>query len=455
MLAGAQTVRRARAVGPNDEIRVAIIGIRSQGKNHIGYHAGLSGVRIVTLCDVDERQFAERVGMVAGGPPKTETDLRRVLDDKNIDAVVLTIPNHWHALATIWACQAGKDVYVEKPATYCLSEGPRMIEAATRYNRIVQNGTQARAHTGRQEAVKLMREGVIGDVHLARAIYYAHRDGIGIKPDSAVPAGVNYDLWLGPAAERPFNVNRFHYNWHWNWDYGGGEAANNGVHVLDAAIQGLDKQTVFPSRVASQGGRFGWHDQGETPNSQLTSFRYGDGTLVELETRNLPTNNECNFNIGVTFYGSKGYLALKHGGAFETVVWATGQPGPKGNGSGAHPQLLANFYAAVRSRNADDLLAPVKYGRTAAGLCHLANISYRLGRSVEFDPKTETFAKDPEAAALLTRAVYRSGFVVPDKVGHAHSGLDKGWPEYHQHYRWSWGALSSFAHWPDRPRTVN
>ena len=145
--------------------------------------------------------------MVAGGPPKIETDLRRVLDDKDVDAVVVTLPNHWHALATIWACQAGKDVYVEKPATYCLTEGPRMIEAAAKYNRIVQNGTQARANTARQQAVKLLREGVIGDIHLARAIHFAPRKGIGIEPDSAVPEGVNYDLWLGPAAERPFNAN--------------------------------------------------------------------------------------------------------------------------------------------------------------------------------------------------------------------------------------------------------
>jgi predicted dehydrogenase len=409
-----QSTRKARAAGPNEEIRTAIIGIRSQGKNHIGYHAAQTGVRIVTLCDVDERLFGERVGMIPGGPPKTETDLRRVLDDKNVDSVVLTIPNHWHALATIWACQAGKDVYVEKPATYCLSEGPRMIEAATKYNRIVQNGTQARADTSRQHAVKLLREGLIGDIHMARAIYYSHRDPIGIEPDSAVPEGVHYDLWLGPAAERPFNANRFHYNWHWNWDYGGGEAANNGVHILDAAIQGLDKQTVFPSHIASQGGRFGWHDQGETPNTQSTSFRYDDGTLVELETRNLPTNDECHFNIGVTFHGSKGYLALKHGGPFETVV--DGQPGPNGSGSGAHAELLANFYSAVRSRQADDLLAPLKYGRTAAGLCHLANISYRLGRSIEFHPASESFPQDPAAQALMTRATYRSGYTVPNGV---------------------------------------
>jgi predicted dehydrogenase len=414
LLAGTQAVRRARAAGPNEEIRTAIIGIRSQGKNHIGYHAALPGVRIVTLCDVDERLFSERVGMIPGGPPKTETDLRRVLDDKNVDAVVLTIPNHWHALATIWACQAGKDVYVEKPATYCLAEGPKMIEAATKYNRIVQTGTQARTNTARQEAVKLLREGVIGDIYLARAIYYSHRDGIGTKPDSAVPEGVHYDLWLGPAAERSFNENRFHYNWHWNWDYGGGEAANNGIHVLDATIQGLDKQSVFPTHISSQGGRFDWHDQGETPNMQTANFRYDDGTLVVLETRNLPSNDETQFSVGVIFYGSKGYLALNHQGPFETVV--DGQPGPKGSGGGAHVELLANFYDAVRSRQAGDLLAPLQVGRTAAGLCHLANISYRLGRSVEFDAANESFPGDADAAALLTRPAYRTGFVLPDKV---------------------------------------
>ncbi len=181
-----------------------------------------------------------------------------------------------------------------------------------------------------------------------------------------------------------------------------------------AAIQGLGKQTVFPAHIASQGGRFFWHDQGETPNTQTTSFRYGDGTLIELETRNLPTGDESGYSVGVTFYGSKGYLALKHGGPFETFLGK--DPGPKGTGGGAHPELLANFYSAVRSRKAEDLLAPLEYGRTASGLCHLANISYRLGRSIALDPKTETFPGDAEASALLTRAVYRPGFVVPDKL---------------------------------------
>ncbi|HEY1784435.1 MAG TPA: Gfo/Idh/MocA family oxidoreductase [Pirellulales bacterium] len=414
LLAQSKAARPARAAGPNDEIRTAIIGIRNQGKEHIRYHSGLTGVRVTTLCDIDERLFSDRVDKVAGGPPKTETDLRRVLDDKNVDVVILTVPNHWHALATVWACQAGKDVYVEKPATWCLAEGPRMIAAAKKYNRIVQNGTHARANTGRQEAVKLLREGVIGDVHMARAIYYRPRTGIGIEPDTAVPAGVNYDMWLGPAAERPFNVNRFHYNWHWNWDYGGGEAANNGVHVLDASIQGLDKQTVFPTKIDSQGGRFVWHDQGETPNTQTANFCYDDGTMLVLEMRNLPSNDENRFGVGVTFYGSKGYLALNHNGGFETVV--DGQPGPKGTGSGAHAELLANFYGAVRNRQAGDLLAPLEYGRTAAGLCHLANISYRLGRSIEFDAAGESFPHDEAAAAMLSRATYRSGFVLPDKV---------------------------------------
>ena len=208
-----------------------------------------------------------------------------------------------------------------------------------------------------------------------------------------MPAGVNYDLWLGPAAERPFNVNRFHYNWHWNWDYGGGEAANNGVHVLDAAIQGLDKQTVFPTQIGSQGGRFAWHDQGETPNTQTANFplRRRHACSCWRSAICLRTTKR-DFSVGVIFYGSKGYLALNHCGAFETVV--DGQPGPKGTGGGAHAELLANFYSAVRSRQAGDLLAPLQYGRTAAGLCHLANISYRLGRSVEFDAASESFPHD-------------------------------------------------------------
>ena len=400
--------------GANDEIRMAIIGIRGQGRCHIGYQSPIKNVRIVTLCDVDESLFADRVKLVPGGKVKTETDFRRVLDDKNVDCVTIAMPNHWHALAAVLACQAGKDVYVEKPVTYCIAEGKKLIEAAKKHNRVVQAGTHFRAHKGRQAAMKALREGVIGELYMARAFVYNPRKSIGRKDDCPVPAGVNYDRWLGPARQRPFNPNRFHYEWHWNWDYGNGEIGNNGPHVADILIEGLGKQDTLPVKISSQGGRFVWNDQGETPNVQSAEYQYADGKLAELTIRNLSSNKEAGVSEGVVFYGSRGHLVFAvSDGTFQTVV--DGKPGPTGGGAGAHRELAQNFYDVVRSRNKADLLAPIEYGVTGAALCHLGNIAYRIGHTVQFDPKTETFSGDASANALLTRE-YRAGYVMPEQV---------------------------------------
>ncbi len=399
---------------PNDEIRTAVIGIRSQGRGHIGWHAAVKGVRVVTLCDVDERLFADRLKLAGSKPPKTETDIRRVLDDKDIDCVCIAMPNHWHALAAVWACQAGKDVYVEKPLTYSIWEGRKVIQAARKYQRVVQNGTHIRARKGRQQAMQLLKEGLIGPVYMTRAYIFNPRKSIGRKEDCPVPAGVHYDRWLGPAPVRPFNPNRFHYEWHWNWDYGNGEIGNNGPHMTDVAIEGMDKQTVLPTKVYSQGGRYVWNDQGETPNTQVTEYQYEDGTLLSLDVRNLESPNEAGTDEAVTFLGSKGCLTLMVDGTFKSQIG--GKPGPSGGEKrGAHQDHVQNFYDVVRSRKTSDLLAPVEYGHTGAALCHLGNISYRLGRSVRFDPKTETFPGDAEANAMLKRQ-YRAPFVIPDDV---------------------------------------
>jgi predicted dehydrogenase len=403
-----------RSYKANEAIRTAILGIRAQGKSHIGWHAAIKGVRVVTLCDIDERLFADRLKLAGDKPPKTEVDLRRVLDDKDVDCVSIAMPNHWHALATIWACQAGKDVYVEKPASYSIREGRKMIEAARKYNRVVEVGTHMRAKLGRQEAMKVLRDGVIGKVYMARVYFFNPRKSIGRKDDCPVPAGVHYDSWLGPAPVRPFNPNRFHYEWHWNWDYGNGEIGNNGPHMADLVIEGLGKQAELPTKVYSQGGRYVWDDQGQTPNVQMADYRYDDGTLVTMDIRNLESMPEVGGGEGVVFLGTKGCMNLIGDGTFTTTI--DRKPGPKGaNKSGAHPQLIQNFYDVVWSRKVADLLAPIEYGHTGAALCHLGNISYRLGRSVNFDPKTETFGNDAEANALLTRE-YRKPFVVPDEV---------------------------------------
>jgi predicted dehydrogenase len=402
-----------RRVGPNDEIRTAILGIRNQGNNHITYHEAVPGVRIATLCDIDERLLAERAPKIAGGKVKTETDLRRVLDDKDIDCVLIALPNFWHALATVWACQAGKDVYCEKPATYCIAEGRKMIEAGQKYDRVVQGGTQMRAQTGRAEAIKLLREGLLGDLYMVRAFIYNPREGIGRQDDAPVPEGVHYDLWMGPSAEQTFNPNRFHYNWHWFWETGNGEIGNNGPHIADLLIHGLDRQETLPAKIASQGGRYAWNDQGQTPNTQVTTYTYEDGLLVTLDIRNLPSNDEAGDHEGAIFYGPKGHLMIHFDGSYNSVI--DKKPGPAGKGGGAHRELLRNFYDVVRSRNKSDLLAPIHYGHTAAALCHLGNIAYRLGRTVNFDPKTETFPGDDQANALLNRT-YRAGYVMPEQV---------------------------------------
>jgi predicted dehydrogenase len=399
--------------GPNEEIRVACVGIHGQGMGHINMHVHAKNVRVVTLCDIDERLFAERIKMVeeAKQPaPKTEFDVRRVLDDKNVDCISVATPNHWHALATVWACQAGKDVYVEKPCSHEILEGRRMIEAARKYKRIVQHGTQARSAECVREAMKLLHEGVIGEVYMARALCYKGRDSIGIEPDQPQPPeGVHYDIWLGPAPVRPFNPNRFHYNWHWNWDYGNGDIGNQGVHQMDIARWGLNRK--LPVRVSSMGGRFTYKDQGVTPNTLVSTMQYDDGTMLVFEVRGRQTNDEWGCDVGNLFYGSKGYMAIRGTeGPFETMI--NGKPGPKGEGGGNH---FANFHQAVRSRKTGDLHAPVEEGHYSAALCHLANISYRLQRSLAFDPATERFKDDAEANKMITRD-YRKPYVVPEAV---------------------------------------
>ena len=402
------------AQGANDRINTAIIGIRGQGRHHIKYQTATPDVRIVTLCDPDENLFADRVKEVPGDHKvKTEKDMRRVFEDKDVDCVVIATPNYWHALATVWACQAGKDVYCEKPAHYCVSEGPKMIAAAKKHGRVVQIGTHLRANTGRQEAMKQLRDGVLGKIYMAKAFYHGPRKPIGKQADGPVPEGVDYDLWCGPSAKQSFNPNRFHYNWHWFWETGNGETGNNGPHLNDILIQAIDKQEELPVEISSHGGRFVWDDQAETPNTQVSNYTYADGTVASLEVRNLESNKVAGEKASICVYGEKGYMVIALGGKYETFLG--GKPGPKGSGGGRHPQLAANFYDVVRSRKTEDLLAPVAWGATGASLCHLGNIAYRLGRSIEFDNKTFSCGDDAEANALLTRK-YRGPFVMPEEV---------------------------------------
>jgi predicted dehydrogenase len=398
----------------NDTIRVAVLGVNGQGWNHVGGYQKLRNVEVAILCDPDRnvaRQRAAEFEKTYGRPVRIETDLRRVFDNMEIDAVSIATPNHWHALATIWACQAGKDVYVEKPGSHNVVEGRRMIQAAEKYQRIVQHGVQLRSSPALQEAVRKLREGVIGKVYMARALVYRWRPSIGKHPEEPVPPGLDYDLWQGPAQPRSFSRRLVHYNWHWHWDYGNGEIGNQGVHQLDMAQWGLGVQ--LPRRVAALGGKFLWNDDQETPEVLTALCSYPEqNKMLEIAVRHWCTNEEQNVGVGNIFYGSEGYMLIRHYTAYETYLGQKRAPGPSAKAEGNHH---ANFIQAVRSRRKPVLNAPVETAHYSAALAHLANISYRLGRVLEFDPAKERFVKDPEADRMLTRE-YRKPFVVPDRV---------------------------------------
>ena len=444
---------QAGPMGANDRINLAVIGIRGQGSSHIRGFSKLPGVHLKTLCDVDENLFPERVKMVEeahGYAPGTEWDLRRVLDDNDIDAVTIAAPNHWHALATTWACQAGKHVYVEKPSSHNVWEGRKMVEAARNYNCLVQVGFQNRSRRNTRAAMKFIHDGKLGKIHMARGLCFKPRDDIGRYPDGPVPNGeefhlrinpnsgkmtpytaaylenVHYDLWLGPAAKRPFNRNYFHYNWHWHWDYGNGDTGNQGPHQFDIARWGLNRDD-YPIKVRSFGGYFAFDSSQETPNTQTSVFEYADGTILEFGTRGLVTNSEGDVRIGDLFYGTEGWMQIDSGGKWQTFFGRKNEPGPTseetkeeeydpmqltGTGAGGH---YGNFINALRSGKTEDLNCDIEVGHLSSALPHIANISYRLGRELMFDGSKERFVGDEEADRMLTRK-YREPYVVPETV---------------------------------------
>jgi predicted dehydrogenase len=402
-----------KPAGPNDTIRVAVCGVKGRGRDHVAGWSELKDVRITTICDIDlnvtevSRKAIERH---YGSAPKVVQDIRRVLDDKSIDAISVATPNHWHALATVWACQAGKDVYVEKPVSHNVSEGRRMVEAARKYKRIVQTGTQCRSSRGIQDAMAFLRSGKLGQVYMAKGLCYKPRGSIGHQSDGPVPSGVDYDIWLGPAPKRPFNPNRFHYNWHWFWDYGNGDLGNQGIHQMDLARWGLGKNEM-PKGVLASGGRFGYSDDGQTPNTLHVAFEFDDCAL-QFEVRGLITNEESKVKIGDIFYGTEGILAITSYKDWQVFYGPKLAKGPSGSGDGNH---YANFVKAVKARDHKLLNADIEEGHLSSAYCHLGNIAYRLGRKLHINPSTESFVNDLEADAMLSRE-YRAPFEVPTKV---------------------------------------
>ncbi len=404
----------AKPAGPNEVLRVAVCGVHGRGMEHIrGWGHLKKDVRITAICDPDLDVTGKAVAAVKklhGDEPMVVQDVRHLLDDKSIDVISIATPNHWHALMTIWACQAGKDVYVEKPVSYTVSEGRRMVEAARKYNRIVQTGTQCRSHKGIQDAMAFLHSGKLGQVYLAKGLCYKRRDSIGHKPDEPVPSGLDYDIWTGPSPKHPFNRNLVHYNWHWNWDFGAGDLGNQGIHQMDLARWGLGKSEL-PKSVMASGGRFGYSDDGQTPNTLSVAFDYGDCQL-QFEVRGLITNDEEKVRVGDIFYGTEGILAITSYTDWQVYLGHKLEKGPGGHGGGDH---FANFVEAVRSRDPKKLNADIEQGHLSSACCHLGNIAYRLGRKMHINPSTESFVNDPEADTMLTRE-YRAPFVVPAKV---------------------------------------
>ncbi len=402
-----------KAAGPNDVLRVAVIGVRGRGMEHIQGYSRLKDVKITTICDVDRNVIGPAMAAVTaknGSAPAYVQDLRKVFEDKNIDAVSIATPNHWHSLATIWACQAGKDVYVEKPVSHNVWEGRKMVEAARKYERIVQTGTQCRSHKGIQDAMDFLRSGKLGKIYMAKGLCYKPRGSIGHKPEGTPPEGLNYDLWTGPAEMKPFNPNKLHYNWHWVWNTGNGDLGNQGIHQMDLARWGLGKDE-FPKSVQASGGRFGYKDDGETPNTELVSLEYDD-CMLQFEVRGLPTNDELGAKVGDIFYGTEGVLAITSYTNWQSYLGPKLEKGPGGSGGGDH---FANFTKAVHARNPKLLNADIEQGHLSSALCHLGNISYRLGRKLHINPSSESFVNDAEADRMLTRE-YRAPYIVPAKV---------------------------------------
>lgn len=390
----------ARPASPNDKYSVAIIGTNGRGQSHIGSVLGKENCEITYLCDPDSNVGQRRTEYVTekqGKAPKFVQDMRRVFEDDSVDIVTIATQNHWHALAAIWAMQAGKDVYVEKPVSHNVSEGRRMVQVARKEGRVCQTGTQIRSMRGTQEAIDFVHSGGIGDVKVARGTCYKRRNSIGSASQRDVPSGVDYNLWLGPAPERAFTKNRFHYNWHWHWDYGNGDLGNQGIHQMDVARWGLGLDNLGQS-VTAYGGRFGYEDDGETPNTLVSMHDYGDKLLI-FEVRGLKTDSLRGADVGNIFYGSDGYVVMtgySSGAAFDL----DGNMTKKFDAGGDH---FGNFLDAVASRNHEDLNADILEGHLSSALCHLGNASFLLGEETSVDAANEQLGSNEEVQDSFTR----------------------------------------------------
>lgn len=393
----------------NERFNIAVLGVRNRGKRLASIFAAQPDVHIAYICDPDENMFAsclEEIGKRQEKAPRAVPDYRVVLDDPSIDGIVVATPDHWHAIPTIQACMAGKHVYVEKPVSHNIVEGRRMIEAARKYDRVVQVGTQRRSSRPLAQMVDFIQSGGIGKVCYARAWTVSKRPNIGHAKDAPTPKGVHYDLWLGPAAARPFNPNHFHYQWHWFWQYGTGELGNNGIHALDVVRWAL--QIDYPETVVSSGGKMYFDDDQQSPDTQVVCYEY-PGLTVQYEHRTWTSEPVSGSGFGFSFYGDKGTIYS------DGTKWRM-----EGGDKESLAALKLRDLESNHQRNWLDCIktgkrpaADIEQGHLSTALCHLGNISQRVGRKLRWYGDKERFDEsERDANELLTRE-YRSEFPLP------------------------------------------
>ncbi len=420
---------------PNDRIRLGVAGlVRGSSLLRSLHRQGDKGFEVAAVCDVDSTVLERATAnyeKLSGKRPAMVRDMRKLLDDKSIDAVIHSTPTNWHALGGIWTMQAGKDAYIEKPFALTMWEGEKLAEAVRKYGRIVQHGTQCRSSPEILEAVSRLRQGVIGEVYGARGTGHKYRPGIGPLKAEMPPPALDYDLWRGPAAMKPYSKNQVHYNWHWFWDTGNGDMGNLGVHALDLARMALDLPD-YPEQVQSMGGSYIFGDAKETPNVQNASFQFkGRNLFLEYSLRNGYSNTEAGVGESIPFtlgdprdgyglvvFGSEGYMVMPDYNSYRTYLGRDRKPGPSRQGTGPADSAewhLENFLKAVRSRQQANLNAGIDVALRSASLCHLANIAYRVRETLKVDPATGRILGNAAASAMARRA-FRPPYVVPERV---------------------------------------
>lgn len=408
-----ESLASSKVVSQNDKVNVALIGTKGMGWADLQSFMKNPEVNVVALCDVDENVMSGRVAELAKNniSVKTYGDYRKLLENKDIDVVIIGTPDHWHCLQMVEACAAGKDVYVEKPIGNSIAECNAMVAAQKRYNKAVQVGQWQRSMPHFVDALNYLKTGKIGQIRTVKAwAYQGWMTNIVVKPDSPVPAGVNYDMWLGPATKRPFNENRFHFNFRWFWDYAGGLMTDWGVHLIDYALLGMNNPK--PKSIYASGGKYAYPDGAhETPDTLTTTYEFDNFTMLWEQAQGI-SNGNYGKDHGISYIGNNGTLVLNRGGWEVISDEKRMEPIPfqpnKGSGLDAHTR---NFLAAVKSRKFDELTCPIHAGAHVATVCQMGNISYRTGMPVHWDEKLAKF-KEQEANKFLS-AKYNNGYTLP------------------------------------------